>query len=165
MFAGREALDGREREWWAKTQAHVLRLAGTLAYLDWALRGGPEPSLIEAQVIDAAVRLVRDYFWPHARAALRQIGLSERHVTSRRVLRWIRLNQHSEISLKDIRRNALGHTLDAEQTERLLDRLVTAGWLRMEIEKPTGAGRPSKRWTVNPTLHKSHTGEDCPFLL
>jgi Protein of unknown function (DUF3987) len=40
----RAALDGREREWWAKAQAQVLRLAGTLAYLDWARRTADKQS-------------------------------------------------------------------------------------------------------------------------
>ena len=38
-------LDGREREWVAKGGTHVLRLSGTLAYLDWAMLGGPEPQV------------------------------------------------------------------------------------------------------------------------
>ena len=83
---GKNALDGREREWWAKTPAHVLRLAGTLSYLTWAWVGGAEPERIEVEFVQAAVRLVRDYFWPHSRAALRQIGLNERHASARRVL-------------------------------------------------------------------------------
>jgi hypothetical protein len=37
-------LDGREREWVAKGGTHVLRLSGTLAYLDWSMLGGPVPS-------------------------------------------------------------------------------------------------------------------------
>src|SRR5262249_9647452 len=39
QFAHQEknALDGREREWFAKATAHVLRLADTLAYVEWAL--------------------------------------------------------------------------------------------------------------------------------
>ena len=43
QFVHREkvALDGRERDWLAKGSAHVLRLAGTLALLDWALGGTP----------------------------------------------------------------------------------------------------------------------------
>ena len=40
---GKGALDCREREWWAKSPAHVLRVAGTLCYLDWAMVGGAEP--------------------------------------------------------------------------------------------------------------------------
>jgi hypothetical protein len=155
-FRERAALDGREREWWAKAQTEVLRLSGTLAYLDWARRtaGQPfltqEPNRIEADFVNAAVRLVRDYFWPHSRAALRQIGLSERHANARRALRWIRTHSKAEISLKDIRRDALNQSLDADQTQELLDALVKAGWLR-ETTTPT-AGRSIRRWTVNPKL-------------
>jgi hypothetical protein len=83
----KHSLEGREREWWSKTPAHVLRLAGTLVYLDWAMSVREEPKLIEDCFMKSAVRLVRDYFWPNGRAALRQIGLSERHANKRRVLR------------------------------------------------------------------------------
>ena len=86
---GKDALDGREREWWAKGPSQVLRLAGTLCYLDWAMEGGPEPQAVEAQFIEAAVRLWRDYLWPHSRAAVRQIGLTDHHAEARRVLRWL----------------------------------------------------------------------------
>ena len=39
QFAHREksAFEGREREWFAKATAHVLRLANTLTYVEWAL--------------------------------------------------------------------------------------------------------------------------------
>src|SRR5262249_47511033 len=66
----KESVDGREREWLAKAPAHVLRLAGTLCLLDWAMCGGAEPTEIDTDFISAAIRLVQGYFWPHARAAL-----------------------------------------------------------------------------------------------
>ena len=143
-------LDGREREWVAKGGTHVLRLSGTLAYLDWAMLGGPEPQSIGEQYVAAAVRLWRDYFWPHSRAALRQIGLTEKHTNARRALCWIRTNRKPEVSLLDIRREALGRRLDAEQTRSLLDGLVRAGWLKLVTTK-TG-GRAIHRWQVNPLL-------------
>jgi hypothetical protein len=144
-------LDGREREWVAKGGTHVLRLAGTLAYLDWAtMLGGPEPQSIGEQYVEAAVRLWRDYFWPHSRAALRQIGLSEKHTNARRALVWIRGNQKAEVSLLDIRQDALARRLDAEQTRSLLDSLARAGWLKLMTSK-TG-GRAIHRWQVNPQL-------------
>jgi hypothetical protein len=149
----RDALDGREREWWAKSPAHVLRMGGALCYLAWAMIGGPEPSCIDVEYIQAAIRLVRDYFWPHTRAALRQIGLNERHANTRRVLRWIRAHNKDEVSLKDVRREALSQSLDAEQTQALLDGLVKAGWLH-ETTTAT-AGRPIRRWEVNPKLFTS----------
>jgi hypothetical protein len=95
---GKDGLEGREREWWAKSPAHVLRLAGTLSYLSWAMAGGSEPERIELEIVEAAIRLVRDYFWPHSRAALRQIGLNERHANTRRVLRWIKALGKHEVS-------------------------------------------------------------------
>ena len=153
---GHAALDGREGEWWAKAPAHVLRLAGTLAYLDWARRTAgqaivvDEPNRIEKTFLDAAVRLVRDYFWPHARAALRQVGLSEQHTNARRVLRWLRVNHKTEVSREEVRQYGLGRTLDADGTEKLLAGLVKAGWLRL-VTTTTG-GRPSRRWLVNPKL-------------
>jgi hypothetical protein len=152
LDTGKAALDGRGREWWAKMSAHVLRLAGTLRYLEWAMSGGAEPQQIEAAFVEAAVRLVRDYFWPHARAALRQIGLNERHANARRVLRWIMATRRNEISREDVRREALGQGLDAEGTQTLLDGLARSGWVRPKTERPTGRGRPSLRWEINPRL-------------
>jgi Protein of unknown function (DUF3987) len=106
LHAGRASLEGRERESWAKGATHVLRLAGTLAFLDWAMPGEPvvsavsdrnpfqkilqqahEPTEVGDEFMAAAVKLWRDYFWPHARAALRQVGLTDHHANARRVLR------------------------------------------------------------------------------
>jgi hypothetical protein len=153
VHSQRVALVGREREWWAKAPTHVLRLAGTLSYLDWAMVGGDEPKSIEPDIMQAAIRLVGDYFWPHSRAALRQIGISQRHADARCVLLWIKAHNKNEISVQDARREALSQRLDAKETEALLDSLVAAGWLR-KITVPT-AGRHRVRWEVNPVLFVS----------
>jgi hypothetical protein len=55
----------------------------------------------------------------------------------------------------------LGQSLDAEQTQKLIDGLVNAGWLR-EITTSAGpsGGRPARRWLVNPLLFTgAHTVE------
>jgi hypothetical protein len=155
VHATKAGLDGREREWLAKVPAHVLRLSGTLCLLDWSMIvGAPEPEQIDDHFMSAAVRMVCDYFWPHSRAALRQIGFSERHANSRRVLRWIKATRSREVSIKDIRRDALAQSLDAEQTEALVDGLVASGWLRPKQVQPSGprGGKPVRRWQVNPLL-------------
>jgi Protein of unknown function (DUF3987)/Bifunctional DNA primase/polymerase, N-terminal len=155
----KDALEGREREWWAKATAHVLRLAITLSLFDWAMgahKGGQdlEPTTVAETYTDSAIRLVRDYFWPHARAALRQIGLSDRHLNSRRVLRWVKANSKDEISLRDARRLALSELLNEELTKQLLDGLERAGWLRKTTRPPGPAGgKPIIRWLVNPVLY------------
>jgi hypothetical protein len=157
---GKDAFEGREREWWAKMTAHVLRLAGTLTYLPWAIEGGTEPAGIGKDTMLSAITLVRDYFWPHARACLRQIGLSERHTNARRVLRWLKANHKTEVSREDVRRDALAQRLDANETTELLTRLCNSGWLREKIS-PSGpqGGKPPRRWLVNPHLRKPTTAE------
>jgi len=153
----KDGLDGREREWWVKTPAHVLRLTGTLAYLDWAMKSVgtamSAPETIEVSFMTAAVRLVTEYFWPHAQAALRQIGLTERHAKERKVLRWLRAERGTsgETSVEDIRVSALGRTVNAEEARELIDRLVKAHWLGQVPSANTG-GRPLLRWQINPLL-------------
>jgi hypothetical protein len=63
-----------------------------------------------------------------------------------RKLRWIRGNQKT---LPEIRREALGRRLDAEQPRGLLDGFVRAGWLRLVTTKTDGR---AIRWQVNPLL-------------
>jgi hypothetical protein len=67
---------------------------------------------------------------------------------ARRVLRWIRAKGQRDVSVKDVRRDALGQSIDARQTEQLLQSLEQAGRLRKETA-PT-SGRPIHRWQVNP---------------
>ncbi len=163
LHAARDTLDGREREWWSKVQANVLRLAGTLCFLDWAIKddGSPEPQCVDEVFMSAAARLVCEYFWPHSRAALCQIGLSEGHTSLRRALRWIRATGRTDVSIKDIRRDAMAGSLDADATLDLIDRLVKSGWLRAVPIRPSGpkGGKPVRRWQVNPILWAAETAE------
>jgi hypothetical protein len=61
------------------------------------------------------------------------------------------------MSREDVRREALGRRLDAEQTQEVIDKLVRAHWLRTETIE-TG-GRSARRWHVNPKLFE---GERTP---
>jgi hypothetical protein len=150
----KRGLDGLERQWLVKSETHVLRLAGALTYFTWAFglgtSSGEEPREVTEEVMAAAIALTREYFWPHARAALRQVGLTDRHRNARRVLCWITAHGKDEVSREDVRREALGRTLDAEQAQAVIDALVKWGWLR-EVAMKTG-GRPLYRWHVNPKL-------------
>jgi hypothetical protein len=152
QHGGKNALDGREREWWSKGPSQVLRLSGVLCFLAWAMDGGTEPAYIDGGFIEAAVRLWHDYFWPHSRAAVRQIGLTDRHAEARRVLRWIRAGGWDTVSREDIRRDALSQRFDANETSILLESLEAAGWLRHVDEPRQGPGRPVTQWVVNTKL-------------
>jgi hypothetical protein len=116
------------------------------------MTGGQEPVQIEAPFMASAIRLWREYFLPRSRAALRLIGLSDRHVEARKVLRWMQAQGKIEVSVKDIRRDALSHRLDADATQTLINSLVASGWLLEVTVTQSGPGRPARRWAVNPQL-------------
>jgi len=145
-------LDGRDREYWCKGTGHVLRLSGTLCFLEWAWTGGAEPQAISESFVEDAVTLWREYFWLHGRAALRLVGLTDKYAHARAVLRWLGLSRRTEVSREEVRREALAQRLDAGETQALLDMLVRAGWLREATTKVSGPGRPPRRWEVNPRL-------------
>jgi hypothetical protein len=148
----RQLLEGRDREYWCKGTAHVLRLSGVLSFLEWAWSGGAEPQAIDARHVWSAVLLWKGYLWPHGRAALRLVGLTDKHGHARTVLRWLHASNKAIMSREEVRREALAQRLDAGETQALLDMLVRAGWLRESSVKVSGPGRPPRRWEVNPRL-------------
>jgi hypothetical protein len=62
-------------------------------------------------------------------------------------------NAKGEVTREQVRREALGKKMDADQTMRVLQRLERAGWLRkVETKSGSQGGRPPLRWEVNPRL-------------
>jgi hypothetical protein len=168
----KRGLTGREKQWIVKSPTNVLRLTATLAFMAWSMTksdpnstgfqdiiGHLEPKTIGKEFMEAAIRQMRVFFWPHARAVLRQIGLNDRHKNGRSVLKWIRQHGLMEVSVKDIRRDFLGQRLDAEATEKLLDDLERGGWLRKVSTRTPGRSR--HRWQVNPKLFEEEGAESA----
>ena len=164
----KELLEGRQREQWAKAQTHILRLAGTLAFMDWAmpaptassnradfnaiLKNAAEPSEIGLRFIAAAIRMWDQYFWPHALAAVRLMGTTDRHKNCRRALKWILSTGRMLVSRENLRVEAFARSLDAQGIDALIKHLERAGWLRPASVNKQGPGRPANRWEVNPIL-------------
>ncbi len=155
------SLYGREQQWFVKGETNVLRLAGTLAYMAWAIVksdpnstgfnsivGHLEPKTIGVEFVEDAIRLWKEFFWPHAQTVLSQIGLNDRHKNARTVMNWIRAHGLREVSRENIRRHALCQRLDADDSQRLIEGLEKSGWLR-KATMQTG-GRAKHRWEVNP---------------
>jgi hypothetical protein len=88
----------------------------------------------------------------HAQAVLARAFPSDGERLMRRVLAWIRARGGAQISREDVRRDALGQALNAQQSLQVIQSLERAGCLRKVVYEPDGAGRPALRWDVNPTL-------------
>lgn len=140
-----------EAAWLAKGPGTVARLAAALELLGWS--GGPAsrpPGPIGRDAVEAAVALWCDYFRPHATAAFNRAGPTDLERHARRVLRWLRAGNRTEVSGEEVRCGGLGRTVNAGQTAEALDRLEAAGVVRRVRSATLRKGRPAERWEVNP---------------
>jgi len=146
--------EGRAAAWWSEGAGMVLRLAGVLTFLDWSAQpvDAAEPAQVSAAAMRTAIGLWHDYLWPHARAAFRAAGASERRRHAERVLRWIAEHRVDEVSREQIRREVLSQAVDADGADAVIALLVAQGRLQPAARAPTGPGRPPRRWQVNPAL-------------
>jgi hypothetical protein len=146
--------EGVEAAWLGKGRGTVARLAAALALLHWSATAAPAaspPGAIAGDTMIAACRLW-DYFRHHARAVLARAFPSDGERLGRRVLAWIRARRAAEVSREEVRRDALGQAVDAEQALAVIQSLEHAGFLRKVASQPNGTGRPPLRWHVHPAL-------------
>jgi hypothetical protein len=154
--------EGLEADWLGKGSGTVARLAGILALLAWSGGGaGGAPGKVGAESMEAAVRLWSDFLRPHARLVFDRAGPTDGERQVRRVVRWLKANRPTEVSREDVRRHALGRSLDAARTDGVLERLCAAGALRSKvIVFSAQGGRPARRWEVNPALVAADAGDE-----
>jgi Protein of unknown function (DUF3987) len=146
--------DGVHAAWIGKAAGNIIRLAGLLGLMEWAETGGKEPcTCVEERHLAAAHRLWTDYFWPHAQVVLGHAPFSLAERRLQRVGRWLRRVRPPTISREEVRREALGQTVDADAAERVIERLERYGAVRMlPVVKESRRGPAKVRWQVNPEL-------------
>ena len=153
--------EGLEADWLGKGSGTVARLAGVLALLAWTGSGtGGAPGMIGGEVMEAAISLWLDFLRPHARLVFDRAGPTDGERQTRRVVRWLQQRRPTEVSREDVRRHALGRTVNAARAEGVIARLCGAGVLR---HKPcfvsASGGRPAQRWEVHPALLAADAGD------
>ena len=146
--------EGLQAGWLGRGRGTIPRLAAALALLAWAERAGARPPrAIGRDQLQAATRLWRDYFWPHARAVFDRGAPTTQDRQTRRVIHWLQARKASEVSREDIRRSALCQSVTAAAADQVIYRLEAAGILRGLRDEPfSHNGRPARRWQVNPAL-------------
>ena len=108
---------------------------------------------IDQGAMERAIALWRDYFRLHAKVFFDRVAPGDLEARARRVVRWLKASGRSEVSREDIRRTALGQTVNASEADQVLARLTEAGVLRLiATAQPSQRGRPALRWEVNPAL-------------
>ena len=157
LHAERWGAEGLLAAWLGKGQGLVPRLAGVLHLLDWSANQASDPSIalrdIGQGAVERAIALWRDYFRLHAKAFFDRVAPCDLDARARRVVRWLQASGRSEVSREDVRRTALGQTVNASEADQVLARLTKGGVLRpIAIAQPAQRGRPALRWEVNPAF-------------
>ncbi len=155
LHAERQAVEGPEAAWIGKSRSVIVRLAGIIELLGSIDGKVIRPGAIGAEQVEAAARLWRDYWWPHAKAVFDSAELSDHSRRVRRVARWLLDKGPTTVSRDEIRRRALSLSATADETESVLQRLQYLGYVQPDQAQHDKPGRPSSRWQVNPALRKS----------
>jgi Protein of unknown function (DUF3987) len=149
--------EGLEAAWLGKGPSTVARLAAALELLAWSASGAPGlPGHIGRDQVEAAAALWTGYFRPHARVVFDCAAPTDFERRVRRVARWLRDGRAGTVSREDIRRRALGQTVNASDADLVLQRLDFLGFVRPDRSEDRAFGRPAKRWQVNPALGGLH---------
>lgn len=146
--------EGLEAAWLGKGRGAVACLAATFALMEWSATSTDDrPRSIGLEAVERAVSLWSDYYRPHASAFLQSSAPTDVEGQVRRVVRWMRSDGRAIVSRRDVRRTALAQTVNANEADRVMARLVESGVLRpLANEGPAQRGRPALRWQVNPLL-------------
>lgn len=157
VHAALHEAEGLEEAWLGKGRGTVVRLAGILELLDWSATGSSSPpGHIGRERIEQAAALWEGYFRPHATSLFARNMPTTTEVRARRVARWLRSNGMTCVTREQVRRDGLGRTVNASDTDQVLYRLRSANIVRQMPDgwRATG-GRPTNIWEVNPAL--AHT--------
>jgi len=144
-----------------KMPGYVLRLALVIEHLYWG--NGEEPKNVGRVAIEAAIKLVEEYWKPMAERVFGDAALpeTERHVKA--VARWILKEKPPAVNARNLRRTVrLPGLSEAKKVDQALDELVQAGWL---WAPGTGGGsgnrgRRPKDFEVNPLVYQEHLGPE-----
>ena len=139
--------------WASKLTSKLARIAGLLHAAEH--RREPWLSPLELPTMERAIAMA-DYFIPHARSVLLELGADTAVKLGRRALEWIRKERMSSFTRRDLQRAiAKNEAAGAAGTavDRVLALLAGHDFIRQSVGSGSrGPGRPSTVFDVNPRL-------------
>jgi hypothetical protein len=144
-----------------KASGLVVRVAGVLTLLDWAISGGPVPTTVGKLATERARVFVQDYVVPMARRVIGETASPGETRGARRLARLIveGVPQRETINIREIQKRERTHLQTSAEIEAAIDVLVQGRWLTLESGKPgPKGGRPLHVWRVNPDVFRRAAG-------
>ncbi|MBL6945878.1 MAG: DUF3987 domain-containing protein [Rhodospirillales bacterium] len=144
--------------WWGKCPGVVLRLALVLQMLWWSAEtDNGQPDKVSMTAIDAAIRLMDDFFKPTARKVYGENALDEKRQKTSILARAILDRRPDTINVREIYKLwGISGLTDAASVQLAVSGLTKATWLRTALSGHNlSGGRPRQEYAVNPRLFQN----------
>jgi hypothetical protein len=145
--------------WANKMHGLVARLAGVLHLVEEVNTGNEAPweQFVSEATMRTAVRLVREYYLPHAQAAFRVMGSDPRVPLARAVLESLRRRPGGcpeVVTHREIHQNHRSKFRTSEDLVPVLRLLQEYGWLHFTGQGSVGRNAASPAYLTHPDLRK-----------
>jgi DNA polymerase I-like protein with 3'-5' exonuclease and polymerase domains len=150
--------------WAGKAAGGAVRIAAILHVTESVARGLHRLEDVTVAVAERAVRLVRDYLIPHAKAAFGLIGTDPKVNRAKRLVRWFTTRRLTEFTVRDVHQDLKGSIRTVDDLMPVLDLIERHHYIRQVVTGPrTGPGRPrSPKYQVNPEALAGDPGRRGP---
>lgn len=139
-----------------KTRGQIVRLSGVLTLIDWLQTPVAclAPAQIEADAVERAIRLVRDYFLPMAERCTGDATLPEDQRDAKAIAEWLLKHKPRKINARAASRlSGFPVRKDSRRIDAAFDVLSNANWLAYAGERQGDSkGRAKKDFSVNPAI-------------
>jgi len=135
-------------DWAGKLPGAAARIAGLFHAITADL---PGDRIISSETMDRALALSA-ILADHAKEALGQMGVDQTRAAALKILKWIQNTNANTFTARDCFRALQGSFKSADEMTPALDALTERGYIRNISSPPTGPGRPSKIYEVNPEV-------------
>lgn len=153
---------GRMSSAYGKARGHVLRMAGLLELIWWAVSEVDDdmpnvPKEISLEAMKGAIRFREDYLVPMQMRMFNHSNITEDRKALRAVASWIVVNRKKTFSLSMLKLDAklpeITRYTKGEVIEEMLAYLTAKRWItKGGVETSSKGGRPREVYTVNPRI-------------
>jgi hypothetical protein len=136
-----------------KLRGYVVRVAGVLAFLDWAVgTDWDEPTSIDIQTVKRAIRLVDGYYLPMARRCFGDMSLPQEQRDTALILKWLAKQRATIFDATLLPRAKNTPLKDRKRRDNAIDSMLELGIIKERgVTTPKG-GRPALLYDIHPDL-------------
>jgi Protein of unknown function (DUF3987) len=136
-----------------KLRGYVVRVAGVLAFLDWAVGSDwDEPTSIDKHTMERAIQLVNAYYLPMARRCFGDMSLPQEQRDTALILTWLAKQRATMFDATLLPRAKNTPLKDRKRRDNAIDSMLELGIIKERGSTTPKGGRPALLYDIHPDL-------------